>query len=97
MIRTTSTEAEDARRLLELSQAAVDVDHANALKAQAHTLTGTDLDESIAAHRECEQACEAFRRRYYPRSGRVIAALGMVSVQSPKGRNGRIVAEAVSH
>jgi hypothetical protein len=88
-----SAEALDAQRLLELSQAAVDVDHADAVKAEAGTLTGTDLDASIAAHRECAQACEAFRRRYYPRSGRVIAALGGVHVMSPKGRRGRIVAE----
>ena len=41
-----------------------------------------------------EQACEAFRRRHYPRAGRVICALGMVSTLSPKGRRGRVVFEA---
>lgn len=87
-------QAQDAQRLLVLSDDARRIDSINAAKARTHRLTGADLDRAISAHREVEQACEAFRRRYYPRSGAVSAALGMVSVLSPKGRRGRIVAEA---
>lgn len=87
------THDEDAQQLLTLSLAATDVDHDNALKAAAGTLTGTDLDASIDAHRQVAEACEAFRRRYYPRSGGVFAASGLVCVLSPQRRRGRIVAE----
>lgn len=93
-----AAQAQEAKRLLDLSEAARHRDSVNAAKSRTGTLIGADLDASIAAHREVAEACEAFRQRYYPRSGGVFAASGLVCVLSPRRRRGRIVAEqSINH
>lgn len=60
--------------------------------ARAGTLTGAVASEVTVAAGRVDAACEAFRRARFPRSGRVICALGQVLVVSPAGRTTRRVA-----
>ena len=89
-----TTHDEDAQALIELHDEKWRIVNVNARRAQEGNLTGDDIDRALDAGDRLDEACEAFRRRHYPRAGRVICALGMVSTLSPKGRRGRIVFEA---
>lgn len=82
---------EAARGLLALKDDYYAAVRASGEAARADRLTGREVDAVLSAGRTVDEACEDFRRRYFPESGRVIAALGMVCVASPKGRRTRIV------
>lgn len=64
--------------------------------ARVDELTAVELDAVLATGQVVEDACEDFRRRYFPRAGRVVCALGMVCVASPTGRRTRVVYDADS-
>lgn len=59
--------------------------------ARDDRLTRAQVDAVLVAGRAVDAACEEFRRRYFPRAGRVICALDMVCVASPAGRRTRVV------
>ena len=85
----------DARGLVDLYDAKWAIVHENAQRPTdgPGRLMGAHIDAALDAGKRQDEACEAFRRKYYPRAGRVIVGLRMVSVLSPKGRRGRIVYE----
>ena len=94
-----TTHDADAARLIELYQDLRTINKRNAERCglawdDPERLTGAHIDAAFAVSDRLDEACEVFRRRHYPRAGRVICALGMVSTLSPKGRRGRIVFEA---
>ena len=91
---TKATHDADAARLIELHDEKWRIVSVNARRAQEGNLTGKDIDRALDAGDRLDEACEVFRRRHYPRAGRVICALGMVSTLSPKGRRGRVVFDA---
>ena len=91
---TATTHDADARHLIELYDTKWAIVNVNARRAQEGNLTGRDIDAALEAGKRQDEACEAFRRKYYPRAGRVICALGMVSTVSPKGRALRCVFDA---
>lgn len=80
-----------ARHLVMLKERYYAAVHASGEAARADRLTSAELDAVMATGRAVDEACEDFRARYFPRSGRVIAALGMVCVASPAGRRTQIV------
>lgn len=53
--------------------------------ARADRLTSVEVEAALAAGRAVDEACEDFRRRFYPRAGRVITAAGEVLTISPRG------------
>ncbi|GAA4123110.1 hypothetical protein GCM10022215_29440 [Nocardioides fonticola] len=78
-----SEQLRDAERLVELY--AKRVDAASALAALERP-TFVDVDAVLAVGRELDEACEAFRRRWAPRAGRVLVGLYCVMSISPAGR-----------
>ena len=83
----------DARHLVDLYDAkwAIVAENAKRPTDGPGRLMGAHIDAAVDAGRRQDEACEAFRRTYYPRRARVIVGLGMVSVLSPKGRRGQVV------
>ena len=83
----------DAQRLVDLYDAKWKIIHENAQRPTdgPGRLMGSHLQAAIDAGKRQDDACEAFRRKHYPRAGQVIVGLRMVSVLSPKGQRGRIV------
>lgn len=71
----------DCARLVELHAAAVTAD-----RHVGQETTRATVEASLAAHKELTDACETFRRRCYPRAGRVVAVFGEVFTVSPAGR-----------
>lgn len=59
--------------------------------AHAERPTGDMAVAVMDKGHELDEACEAFRRRFYPRSGRVCVGLYCVMVSSPAGRRVRTV------
>lgn len=85
--RTTPTAAE----LVTLHAEAVAADH----HAGQETSRAT-IEASLAAHRRLDEACKAFRREHYPRTGKVVAAFGEVFTVSPAGhRITRVYSERI--
>lgn len=86
MTTTSATLATDARHLTDLHAAAVTAD-----RHAGQDTTAATVQASLAAHREPDEACEAFRRRHFPRSRRVVAAYGEVFTLSSTGVSIRLV------
>ncbi|HEX6514795.1 MAG TPA: hypothetical protein VF049_04430 [Nocardioidaceae bacterium] len=59
--------------------------------AHAERPTGKDAQAVLDKGAELDAACEVFRRRFYPRSGRAVVGLYAVMVSSPGGRRTRLV------
>lgn len=59
--------------------------------ARLDSLTAAEVDAVLETGRIVDEACEAFRRRYFPEAGRVVCALGMVCVASPTGHRTRVI------
>lgn len=72
-----------ADRLVELYAERIRLAHA---MATAERPTRVDAEAVLAAGRALTQACEAFRRRHYPRRAEVIVGLYQVIVCSPSRR-----------
>ena len=53
--------------------------------------TRETVEASLAAHAELDDACEAYRRRHHPKTGRVVANSGQVFTVSPTGRTIRTI------
>lgn len=71
-------------------------DHARCARLGREGISsGADIDFSLALSAAYFDACEAFRRRYYPRAGKVAADVSGsrdgVWVASPQGRRVRRV------
>ena len=92
MAQTTTHDAE-AQHLVDLYDEKWRIIHENAQRPTdgPGRLMGAHLQDAIDAGKRQDEACEAFRRKHYPRAGRVIVGLRIVSVHSPKGQRGRIV------
>lgn len=84
---------EAARRLLALKDDYYAAVRVSGEAARADRLTGREADAVLSAGRAVDEACEDFRRRYFPEAGRVVCALGMVCVASPTGRRTRLIYE----
>lgn len=84
-----TTELDDARNLVRLydEQCRMTSD----LASDKEHITGARIDAVLTKGAELTAACEAFRRRYYPRRGRVIVGLWAVSTVSKTGRSARMV------
>ena len=80
----TGTERTDALALVALYDERIALTKA---MAEHPRPTGVMADRALAKARELEAACEAFRRRYYPRRHRVIVGLGIVMTVSRSGRS----------
>ena len=80
-----------AAALVALKEAHYAATRASGDAARADRLTSVEVDAALAAGRAVDEACEDFRRRFYPRAGRVITAQGEVFTISPKGRRIRCV------
>lgn len=59
--------------------------------ARSERPTGVMVQAVLDKGDELDAACEAFRRHYFPRSGRVCVGLYSVLVSSPKGARVRTV------
>lgn len=57
----------------------------------AGELTGADVDEVLRVGAVLDAMCEAFRRRWHPRVGRVVSAGYGVYTVSPRGQRIRTV------
>lgn len=79
----------DAAHLVELYDAKWAIVHENAMRPSSgpDRLTGAHLDAVLEAGRVQDEACEAFRRRYYPRRAQVCVGLRMVFTRSASGRS----------
>jgi hypothetical protein len=76
----------DAQRLVDMHAEAVRCD-----KRSAENTTRETIERSLAAHKRHDVACEAFRRRYFPRAHRVVAVFGEVFTVSRTGRSIQLV------
>lgn len=86
-VHTTAHDVE-AQALLDLSE----IRWARVAElARADVPTRALLDAAEAAGDDHAQACEAFRRKHYPHSGRIVATSGTVYAVSPAGRRSRLV------
>ena len=91
-IALTHVEVLDGPELLvALHALAVEADH----NAAVHT-DRTAIEASLAAHREHDAACEAYRRKHHPRAHRLVAVFGEVFTVSRTGRSIRTVYPEVS-
>lgn len=93
MATTTADHDTAARQLLELRETANRIHHENARRPSdgPDRLTGEHVDAALEAMRATHAACEAFRLRFYPRAGRIVAAGGLVLAAPPSGSRGRTV------
>lgn len=82
---------DEARHLVELKDIYYAALKASGAAAEANSLTRVEVDAVLTAGHAVDAACEDFRRRYFPRAGRVVCALGMVCVASPAGRRTRVI------
>jgi hypothetical protein len=83
--RTMSTEREqEARRLVDLYDERIRLTHE---MAQSERPTGAMAQAVLDKGAELDRACEAFRRRYYPRRHQVIVGLRTVMVASKTRRS----------
>lgn len=89
--RTLPAHDRDAAALVAMKERLYTLNHELAVLADQHRLTGADIDRALRLGDEIDQACKAFRQRYYPRSAQVFTALGDVIVASPTGRRIRCV------
>lgn len=80
-----------ARELVWLKDRYYAAVHMSGQASRLDELTGAEVEAVLETGRIVDDACEAFRRRYFPRSGRVVVALGMVCVASPGGRRTRVI------
>lgn len=78
----------EARRLVELYAERRDL---TAAMARHDRPTGAMAQAVLDKGAELDAACEQFRQRFYPRSGRVFVGLYSVLVASPAGRRHRTV------
>ena len=81
---TERTERTDALALVALYDERIALTKAMAEHPQP---TGAMAQAVLNKGRELDEACEAFRRRYYPRRHRVIVGLGIVMTVSRSGRS----------
>lgn len=88
---TVGTHDEAAAVLVALKQAYYDRAHEAGEAARVGELRRPLIESVFAASDDVDAACEDFRRRFYPRSGRVICALGSVMAVSPSGGRTRTV------
>ena len=86
-----TTHDADAAHLVELYDDMWRIHHVNARRADESTLTGAHLDEALAAGDRLEAACEAFRRKHYPRRGRVFVGLRQVMTAGASSRGVKCV------
>lgn len=74
--------------------------HAAAVAADKHAGQDTSratIEASLAAHKRLDDACEAYRRRHYPRAHRIVAVFGEVFTVSKTGRSIRRVYPEGAH
>ena len=84
---------DDAVRLVELYDERVQLTHRN---ARSEHLTSPMVLEVCAVGDRLDEACEAFRRRHFPRRGRVCVGLWTVMTVSPTGRRTHVVLDLFS-
>lgn len=64
--------------------------------SRAEQLTGAMVEAAIAKGDELDAACEAFRRKHYPRRFRVVSSGGEVFTVSRTGRVKMVVVSAAA-
>lgn len=91
---TTDEFTREAQALVMSDWECRDLARQNAQAAGVDMLTGAAVDRLIAMRDQHSAACEAFRRRHFPRAGRVVAVAGAVLVVSPTARRIKTVYDA---
>ena len=86
-----TTHDADAAHLVELYDAMWRIHHVNARRADESTLTGAHIGAALKAGDVLDEACEEFRRRFYPRRARVFVGLRQVMTAGASNRGVRVV------